>query len=149
MKNPVAVLPDAMKAINQLIQAIQTGGVPQTTLELVHLRASQINGCTACVDFGLSSAKKAGEDLDRLVLLAAWRESDRFTAAERAALDLAEAATRLADRPDAVSDEVWAAATEHYDERGLAAITLMIAMTNLFNRINTTVRQPPVSTWSA
>jgi AhpD family alkylhydroperoxidase len=115
--------------------------VPKPTLELVHLRASQINGCSACVDAGARSAKKAGETDDRLFAVAAWREAPYFTDAERAALALAEAATRLADRADAVPDEVWDEAARHYDEQGLAALTLMIAVTNLFNRLNATTRQ--------
>jgi AhpD family alkylhydroperoxidase len=123
------------------MKAVYGGGVPQATLGLVHLRASQINGCSPCVDGGVKSARKAGETEDRLATVAAWREAPYFTDAERAALALAEAATRLADRPDPVPDQVWDAAAAHYDEKGLAAIVLMIAMTNLFNRLNVTTRQ--------
>jgi AhpD family alkylhydroperoxidase len=141
MKNPAMVLPDAMQPIQSLFKATRKGGVPQPTLELVHLRASQINGCSACIDAGARSAKKAGETDDRLFAVAAWREAPYFTDAERAALALAEAATRLADRADAVPDEVWDEAARHYDEQGLAALTLMIAVTNLFNRLNATTRQ--------
>jgi AhpD family alkylhydroperoxidase len=141
MKNPALILPDAMKGIQSLYKAMSQGGVPQQTLELVHLRASQINGCSFCVDSGARSAKRAGETDERLFAVAAWRESPYFTDAERAALALAEAATRLADRSDPVPDEIWEEATRHYDEKGLAAIILMIAMTNLFNRVNVTVRQ--------
>ena len=107
----------------------------------MHLRASQINGCSACVDSGARSARKAGETEERLATVAAWREAPYFSDAERAALALAEAATRLADRPDPVPDEIWDAAAAHYDEKGLAAIVLMIAVTNLFNRLNATTRQ--------
>src|SRR5262249_59272212 len=114
------------------------GGVDPATLELVHLRASQINGCSACVDSGAKAARKAGETEERLATVAAWRETPYFTGAERAALALAEAATRLADRPDPVPDEIWDAAADHYDEKQLAAIILMIAVTNLFNRLNAT-----------
>jgi AhpD family alkylhydroperoxidase len=141
MKNPAMVLPGAMQPIQDLFKATSRGGVPQATLELVHLRASQINGCSACVDSGARGAKKAGETDERLFAVAAWREAPYFTDAERAALALAEAATRLADRADPVPDEVWAAAAAHYDEPGLAAIVLMIALTNLFNRLNATTRQ--------
>jgi AhpD family alkylhydroperoxidase len=141
MPNPAMVLPGAMTAIQQLLQAPQAGGVPSATLELVHLRASQINGCSACVDGGTKSARKAGETEERLATVAAWREAPYFSDAERAALALAEAATRLADRPDPVPDEIWDAAASHYDEKGLAAIVLMIAVTNLFNRLNATTRQ--------
>ena len=107
----------------------------------MHLRASQINGCSACVDSGARSARKAGETEERLATVVAWREAPYFSDAERAALALAEAATRLADRPDPVPDEVWDAAAAHYDEKGLAAIVLMIAVTNLFNRLNATTCQ--------
>ena len=115
--------------------------MPPATLELVHLRVSQVNGCSACVDAGARTAKKGGETDERLFAVAAWRETPYFTDAERAALALAEAATRLADRPDPVPDEIWAQAAEHYDERGLAALVLMIGVTNLFNRLNATTRQ--------
>ena len=141
MPNPAMVLPGAMSAIQQLLQAPQAGGVPPATLELVHLRASQINGCSSCVDGGTKSARKAGETEERLAAVAAWREAPYFSDAERAALALAEASTRLADRPDPVPDEIWDAAASHYDEKGLAAIVLMIAVTNLFNRLNATTRQ--------
>jgi AhpD family alkylhydroperoxidase len=141
MKNPATVLPDAMQAIQGLIKATRKGGVPSATLELVHLRASQINGCSACVDGGARNARKAGETDERLFAVAAWRETTYFTDAERAALALTEAATRLADRADPVPDAIWDEATRHYDERGLAAIVLTIATTNFFNRLNATTRQ--------
>jgi AhpD family alkylhydroperoxidase len=142
MKNPAMILPEAMPAILQVLEATKKGGVPSATLELCHLRASQINGCSACVDAGTRGARKAGETDERLATVAAWREAPYFTEAERAALALAEAVTRLSDRPDPVPDEIWDEAARHYDERQLAAIILWIAMTNVFNRINVTVRQP-------
>ena len=147
MKNPAMVLPDAMKAIQNLYKATNKGGVPQQTLELVHLRASQINGCSACVDSGARSAKKAGETDERLFAVAAWREAPYFTDAERAALALAEAATRLSDRADAVSDEIWEEAARYYDEQQLASLILWIATTNFFNRLNATIREPAGTTW--
>jgi len=140
MKNPALVL-GAMEPVQALFKAIYGGGVDPATLELVHLRASQVNGCSACVDSGAKAARKAGETEERLATVAAWRETPYFTDAERAALALAEAATRLADRPDPVPDEIWDAAADHYDEKQLAAIILMIAVTNLFNRLNATTRQ--------
>jgi AhpD family alkylhydroperoxidase len=140
MTNPAVVL-DAMGPFQALFKAIYRGGVDPATLELVHLRTSQINGCSACVDSGAKAARKAGETEERLATVVAWREAPYFNDAERAALALAEAATRLADRPDPVTDEVWDAAAAHYDEKGLAAIVLMIAVTNLFNRLNATTRQ--------
>ncbi|MGB8345110.1 MAG: carboxymuconolactone decarboxylase family protein [Ktedonobacteraceae bacterium] len=142
MTNPATLLPDASDGIQTLLKGIYKGGVPRKTLELVHLRASQINGCSFCVDSGARSAKKAGESDERLFAVAAWRETPYFTDAERAALALAEAVTRLADRADPVPDEIWEEAARHYDEKGLATIILMIATTNLFNRVNVTTRQP-------
>ena len=141
MKNPATVLDGATNAIFGLIKAIEQTEVPELTLGLVHLRASQINGCSFCVDGGVKSAKKNGESDERLHAVAAWRETPYFSDAERAALALAESVTRLADRPDAVSDEVWDEAAKHYDERGLAALVLYIATTNLFNRLNASTRQ--------
>ena len=140
MKNPAMIL-GAMEPIQALYQSIHQGGVAPATLELVHLRASQINGCSACVDSGTKSARKSGETDERLAAVVAWREAPYFTDAERAALALAEAATRLADRSDPVPDEIWDAAAGHYDEKQLAAIVLMIAVTNLFNRLNATTHQ--------
>ena len=141
MKNPAMVLPGVWQPIQALNEAVGQGGVPPSTLELVHLRVSQVNGCSACVDAGARTAKKGGETDERLFAVAAWREAPYFTDAERAALALAEAATRLADRPDPVPDEIWDEAAAHYDERGLAALVLMIGVTNLFNRLNATTRQ--------
>jgi AhpD family alkylhydroperoxidase len=141
MSNPATILPDVTPAILSLLKATREGDVPQNVLELVHLRASQINGCSFCVDSGARSAKRAGETDERIFAVAAWRESPYFTDAERAALALTEAVTRLADRPDPVPDVVWDEAARHYDERGLAALVLMIATTNLFNRLNATTKQ--------
>ena len=112
------------------------------TLDLVHLRASQINGCSFCVAGGSKHAKQKGETDERLFAVAAWREAPYFDEAERAALALAEAVTRLADRPDPVPDEIWDEAARHYDEKGLAALLLMISLTNVYNRVNVSIRQP-------
>ncbi|MFI7111693.1 carboxymuconolactone decarboxylase family protein [Nonomuraea sp. NPDC050227] len=141
MKNPASVLPGAMQSIQELFKAVHAGGVDAGTLELVHLRISQINGCSACVDAGVKGGRKAGVSEDRLATVTAWREAPYFTEEERAALELAEAATRLADRPDAVGDEIWDRAATYYDEKQLASIVLMIGVTNLFNRLNATTRQ--------
>jgi AhpD family alkylhydroperoxidase len=115
--------------------------VPKVTLDLVHLRASQINGCSVCVDMHARDLRKEGESDERLFAVAAWRETPYFTDAERAALALAEAATRLADRSDPVPDDVWDEAARQYDEQQLAALTLSIAHVNLWNRLNATTRQ--------
>ncbi|MFC6016680.1 carboxymuconolactone decarboxylase family protein [Plantactinospora solaniradicis] len=147
MNNPAGLLPEAVKAVNILYKESHSAGVPGSTLELVHLRASQINGCSACVDGGARSAKKNGETDERLFAVAVWRETPYFTDAERAALALAEAATRLADRPDPVPDEIWADAAKHFNEKQLAALVLWIATTNFFNRINATTRQLAPQNW--
>ncbi|MFD9793425.1 carboxymuconolactone decarboxylase family protein [Streptomyces sp. NPDC059070] len=147
MRNPGVVLPGAMRALLGVLEAARSGGVPQSTLELVHLRASQINGCAYCLHGGVISARKAGESPERLDAVAAWRGAGCFTDAERAALALAEAATRLDDRPDPVPDAVWDEGARHFDEPQLASLTLWIALTNLFNRLNVTTRQPAGATW--
>jgi len=143
MNHPAMVLPDAMEALQSLSAATRRGIVPRATLELTHLRVSQINGCSACIDIGTRGAKKAGESDERLFAVAAWRDSPHFTEAERAALALAEAMTRISDQPDPVSDAIWDEATRHYDEQELAALILDIAATNTWNRLNVTVKQVP------
>ena len=148
MTNVAALLPDAVKGISSLYQAAHSAGVDPATLELVHLRASQINGCSPCVDSGARSARKNGETDERLFTVAVWRETPYFTDAERAALALSESATRLADRADAVPDDVWAAAAKHFNEKELAALVLWIATTNLFNRINAITRTPAPQAWA-
>lgn len=142
IENPAALLPGVTQSVQGLLKAAHEGGVPRSTLELVHLRASQINNCGFCVDMGARTAREAGETEQRLFAVAAWREAPYFDDAERAALALAEYATRLADRPDAVPDAVWDEAARHYDDKQLAALVLMIGVTNLFNRFNVTTRQP-------
>jgi AhpD family alkylhydroperoxidase len=141
MKNPAMIIADAGRAIGALVSALRSSGLPETTAHLVHLRASQINGCSACLDGGARTAQQAGESAERLFAVAAWREAPYFTDAERAALALAEAVTRLSDRPDPVPDAVWAEAARHYSERELAALVLWIATANLFNRLNATTKQ--------
>jgi AhpD family alkylhydroperoxidase len=108
---------------------------------MVHLRASQINGCSVCVDIHSRELQHAGESPERIMMVAAWREAPYFSDAERAALALTEAATRLADRADPVPDEVWDEAARHYSERELGALVLAIATINAFNRLNAATRQ--------
>ena len=139
--------PDLTAGVQHLFKAVHAGGVSPQTLELVHLRASQINGCSFCVDAGATTAAEAGVSPEKLLTLAAWYEDPRFDDAERAALALTEAATRLSDRPGAVTDEIWAEAAKHYDERQLGALVLMVAITNFFNRLNTTFRVPAGTRW--
>jgi AhpD family alkylhydroperoxidase len=141
IKNPAMLIPEATQPLMAFVAAVRKSNVPQRTLELVHLRASQINGCSFCVDMGSRELKKAGETDDRLFSVSAWREAPFFTEAERAALALAEAVTRLTDRSDSVPEEIWNEATLHYDEKALAALILWIATANLFNRVNATTKQ--------
>jgi AhpD family alkylhydroperoxidase len=141
ISNPATIIPEAMQGIQILLAATRKGGVPAAVLELSHLRASQINGCGFCVDIGSRHAKEAGETDERLFGVAAWRESPHFTNAERAALALTEAVTRLADRPDPVPDEIWNEAAKYFDERALATLVLAISVTNVFNRCNVATRQ--------
>jgi AhpD family alkylhydroperoxidase len=141
MNHPAMILPEAMKALQALNTATENRGVPARTLGLVHLRASQINGCGVCVDMHPRIMKRIGETDERLHAVAAWRDTPYFTDAERAALALTEAATRLSDRDDAVPDAVWAEAARHYDETALAALTLAIATINVWNRLNVMTRQ--------
>ncbi|HEX3786475.1 MAG TPA: carboxymuconolactone decarboxylase family protein [Pseudonocardiaceae bacterium] len=139
--------PDVITAIQHLNKAIHAGGVDPLVLELVHLRASQINACSPCVFAGVTAAKKRGETEERLHNVVAWRETPFFTEPERAALALTEAATRLQDGAPGVTDDIWAAATVHFDENQLSAIILNIALTNFFNRINRTIREQAGKTW--
>jgi AhpD family alkylhydroperoxidase len=141
MKNPVMLIPNALQALYALGNSVKNCGVPARTLDLVHLRASQINGCSFCVEMHARDLKKAGESDERLWAVAAWSESPHFTDAERAALALTEAATRLSDRADPVPDEIWNEAARHYDERALAALVLSIGAINFWNRINVCIRQ--------
>ena len=141
MKNPVLILPDALQAMLALGKAADQAGVPPRTIALVQLRASQINGCSVCVDLHQRHARKLGDSDERLFAVAAWRDAPYFTPAERAALALTETATRLADRTDPVPDDTWQEAARHYDERALAGLVIHIALINAFNRINVPTHQ--------
>lgn len=147
MNHPAMVVPDAMKSL-QALGAITKLGLPEKLLELVHLRASQINGCSACVDMHPKLAKKAGETDERLFAVAAWRDTPYFSDAERAALALTEALTRISDRADPVPDPIWSEADKQFDEAELAALILAIANINVWNRLNIAVRQP-AGAWKA
>ncbi|MEV4012189.1 carboxymuconolactone decarboxylase family protein [Nonomuraea angiospora] len=138
---------DVTTAVQHLYKAVHTGGVDPLVLELVHLRASQINGCSPCVFAGVASAKKHGETDERLHNVVTWRETPFFTEPERAALALTEAATRIQDGAPGVTDEIWDAAAAHFDEKQLSAIVLNIALTNFFNRINRATREQAGKTW--
>jgi alkylhydroperoxidase family enzyme len=133
-----ATSPEAFAGVQQIVKSIYAAGVDRGLLDLVHMRASQINGCAACIAYGLQNG-----DAGRFVALPGWRDSTAYDDVERAALELTEAMTRLADHPDVVTDEIWAGVAEHLDERGLSALVSMIALTNFFNRVNTTLRVQP------
>jgi AhpD family alkylhydroperoxidase len=145
MKN--AANPDVMTAVRHLHKAIGAGGVDPRLLSLLHLRTSQINDCAPCVFSSITTAKQAGETDERLHHVAVWRETPFFTEEERAALALAEAATRLQDGAPGVTDEIWDAAADHFSEDQLSSIILEIATTNFFNRINRTIREQAGKTW--
>jgi AhpD family alkylhydroperoxidase len=141
MMNPAINLPDAMNAMLSLNKVIENSGVPPAILGLAHMRASQINGCSVCVDMGWRMMKKTGETDERIFAVSAWRDAPYFTDAERAALALTEAVTRLSDRTDPVPDEIWNEAAQHFDQPALGALVLSIALTNVWNRLNVTTRQ--------
>lgn len=141
MQNPAQVVPGAMSALMALGAAERATGIPDTTLQLVHLRASQINGCGVCVHMHARDLRKAGEPDEKIDTVAGFRDAPYFTDEERAALALAEAVTRLADRSDPVPDEVFEEAAAHYDEPQLGALILSIALVNLWNRLNATTHQ--------
>jgi len=141
MNHPAMIVPDALQALLALSKSTEKGGVPKKTIDLVHLRASQINGCSVCLEMHASDAKQAGDTDERLFTVAAWRDAPYFTDAERAALALTEAMTRLSDRTDPVPDAVWDEAARHYDEAALASLVLSIAVINIWNRLNVATRQ--------
>ena len=141
MNNPAMIFPEAMQALQALSKSTERSGLPHKIIDLVHLRASQINGCSVCVDMHARMAKRKGENDERAFTVAAWRDAPWFTDAERAALALTESVTRLSDRSDPVPDDVWAEAASHFDEKQLAALILAIATINVWNRLNVTTKQ--------
>ena len=141
MASPVMIVRDAMQAMQALGKASEQGGVPHATKLLVVLRASQINGCSVCVDMHAKEMRRAGESDERIFGVGAWRDAPHYTDAERAALELTEAVTRLSDRPDPVPDAIWDAVARHYDEAGLASLLLTISAINVWNRLNVATRQ--------
>lgn len=142
MQNVPALVPESLQALLALAKSAKRGGLPPTTAFLVHLRASQINGCSFCSEMHSRELKEAGEPDERIWTVVAWREAPYFTDAERAALALTEAVTRLSDRADPVPDEIWEEAAAHYDELAMASLLIEIGVINVFNRFNAAVRQP-------
>ncbi|MGW8066650.1 carboxymuconolactone decarboxylase family protein [Streptomyces ziwulingensis] len=142
MPNPAIVAgPEVIPALLGVAGAVKNTGVPETTINLIYLRASQINGSSWNVHKHAGDLKAAGESDERISTVAAWRETPFFTPEERAALALAEAATRLSDRQDAVSDEVWAEAAKYFSDQQLAGILLATGLSNLWHRLIPTTRQ--------
>lgn len=136
IKSPVFTLPNGFEALRALAQGVEGSGLPRATLELVNVRVGQLNGCSVCVDMHCRALSKLGEKPERIALVAAFRDAPYYTAAERAALALAEASTRLSDRSCAVPDDVWQEAARHYSEAELGALVMGIALANLWNRLN-------------
>ena len=147
MAHPAFALPGAMDALQAVGKTITDSDLPPKTLELINLRASQINGCGVCAVQHPNIARKLGETDERLFAVAAWREAPYFDDAERAALALTEAATRISDRAVPVPDEVWEEATRHYNEQTLAALVVAIANINVWNRLNVVTRQVAGQEW--
>ena len=135
------ILPDAMPALQAVGAAVGNGGLPPKTVGLVNIRASQINGCAACLEGDTRIAKNDGETDERIFVIAGWRDAPYFSDAERAALALTEAVTRLSDQSDPVPDELWEEVARHYDEKALGALVLAIANINLWNRLNLATKQ--------
>ena len=146
MTQPAFAVDGAMDALNALNKSISRARLP-INRELVHLRASQINGCSVCVDMHAKAARKSGESEERLFAIAAWRDTPYFSDAERAALALTESLTRIADKSDPVPDDVWDDVKRHYDEKARAALIISIAQINVWNRLNAAVRQVAGATW--
>jgi AhpD family alkylhydroperoxidase len=137
-----AIAADFGKYLKSAGKAVADSSLPAATQALVKIRASQINGCAACTDAHTKDAENAGESSVRLNLVAVWREATVFTDAERAALELTEQGTRIADAAGGVTDEAWATAAKYYDDEQLAALVTVIALINAYNRMNVIVRQP-------
>jgi AhpD family alkylhydroperoxidase len=141
IKNPALVVPGALQGLIAFGLSAKKTGLPQQTIDMVHLRASQINGCSVCVDMHARELKQSGATDERVNAVAAWREAPYYSDAERAALALTESVTRISDRSDPVPDEVWDEAARHYDEQALAGLVVSIAAINAFNRLNAATRQ--------
>lgn len=141
MPNPATLNPEAMQSLLAFGASAEKAGIPARTLGLIHLRTSQINGCSMCCDLHWRMMRKEGESDERLFTLTAWRDAPWFSDAERAALALTEAVTRISDKEDPVPDEVWNEASRHYDQNALGALLISIASINMWNRLNVATRQ--------
>jgi AhpD family alkylhydroperoxidase len=147
--SPALTLPGALDALTALSKtAAEHGELPRQLVELINLRVSQINGCAVCLDMHSRALRKLGEPDERIYAVAAWREAPYYSEAERAALALSEAATRLADCPNPVPDDVWNEAARHYSPQALASLVMTIGLINLWNRLNCSIKQPS-GPWTA
>jgi AhpD family alkylhydroperoxidase len=149
MPHPIMTIPGAYDALQALSKAASQSGLPATTIALVHLRASQINGCSVCVQMHSAELQKEGESDQRIWGVGAWREAPFYTDAERAALALTEAVTRLADKADPVPDAIYDEAARYFDQKQLASLILHIGQINIWNRLNATIKAPVPSAASA
>lgn len=147
LEHPAMTVPDAMAALKAAAASVRATGLRPELLELVNLRASQINGCSVCVELHARNLKEAGASDERIFAVAAWRETPYFDEAERATLALTEAVTRLADRPEPVPDPIWQDAADHFDNKQLAGLVLAIANINVWNRLNAATRQMAGTEW--
>ena len=141
MKNPVLIIPEAMQAMYALNTVVDKSGLPRELVWLVQLRASQINGCAVCLDMHARIMQHGGETDERINAVAAWHDAPYYTDAERAALALTEALTRMADRTDPVPDEVWQPAARQFNEVELSGLILAVSVINVWNRLNVATRQ--------
>ncbi|WP_230973476.1 carboxymuconolactone decarboxylase family protein [Aeromicrobium terrae] len=148
MTHPVFVVPAAMEALQAYSKAAHGLGISNELIEMVHLRASQINGCSVCVGMHSTALKKEGTSDERLFSIAAWRETPYFTDAERAALELTEVVTRIADKGDAVPDAIWDEAARHFDDEGLSGLLIAITSINVWNRLNAATHQMAGADWA-
>lgn len=142
MNHPAMILPKAMQNLASLNKVSHESGLPAGIIHMTHLRASQINGCSYCVELHSKEMKDAGESDERIFTVAAWREAPYFSEAERVALAMTEALCRISDQADPVPDDLWEEATRHFDETELAGLLLSIASINVWNRLNVAIHQP-------
>lgn len=141
IKSPVFTLAGSREALLSISKSVESSGVSRAVLELVNVRIGQINGCSVCVDMHCRALRKLGESDARIFNIGAWREAPYYSEPERAALALAENATRLCDRCDAVPDDIWQEAARHFSEQALSGLVMAIALSNLWNRLNVPTRQ--------
>ena len=137
----MAVAPDGLRALRGVQEHVNKNGLEHSLLELVKIRASQINGCSLCLAMHTRDARRQGETDERMLMLSAWHESALYSERERAALAWTESVTRVAETH--VPDEVYAEASRHFSPKELAELTLAITVINSWNRLMVAFRTPP------